>query len=499
MEAEILVPAKRDGCPRQDGIDSEKDWDERVIVCLPYFSGDAWLLKKNLEWYISLDVKVPYECVLSCDTKTDSSEVIPLAKQFFKKVHQFQYDRVKEDKWPFCQNHAFMSLCWYMYHNFPKQSWLWLETDVAVLCSKWIEQIEACHIQGKKPFTGHWNSETSVFNGVAVYPWDVCRHAPKAVTAALCEGQQPPWDVYCSKEVEPHLNKANHLFQHIWRDDTTGEAHVFKHAGDIDRIIRKGVVLFHRDKTGSIIDVMRHTPPCESRVEDLQKPAAMEILSSAPVVSKDRIDLSEVTLWSAVWTNDESLLEKTLRVLRYCSKLANFNRIVLFSCLPVPKSKWVEWIKIPMMDMEGWNLFVNRVVPLAIHSPFSMSVHEDGFILNPHLWKPEFLKYDYVGAPWKDGVVGNGGFCIESRKLSYAKTLLPFSVEQSKTAADMWLCRNSRAVLEAQGIQWAPRDLALEFSTETFGNNWPSFGYHGRQWSPEKYSHGWRKIEAAEK
>lgn len=469
-----------------------------MVVC-PFWQGDEWLARKNLEWWISLDCKVPYECILSTDTKADPSGIRVLAKQYFKKVHEFRYDRINETAWPRVQNHAFMSLCWFFYQQFPKRNFLWVETDSIPLCSKWIEQIEACHIASKKPFTGHWNSETSVFNGVAVYPWDVCRYAPRAVTAALCEGQQPPWDVYCSKEVEPHLNKANHLFQHIWRDDATGEAHVFKHAGDIDRIIRKGVVLFHRDKTGSIIDVMRHTPPCESRVEDLQKPAAMEILSSAPVVSKDRIDLSEITLWSAVWTSDEALLEKTLRVLRYCSRLANFNRIVLFSCQPIPKSKWVEWIKIPMMDMDGWNLFVNRVVPLAMHSPFSMSVHEDGFILNPHLWKPEFLKYDYIGAPWKDGVVGNGGFCIESRKLSYAKTLLPFHVEQSKTAADMWLCRNSRAALEAQGIQWAPRDLALEFSTETFGNNWPSFGYHGRQWSPEKYSEGWRKVEAAEK
>lgn len=469
------------------------------LVCLPFYSGDLWLARKNLEWMISLDAKVPYECVLSCDTQTDATEVITLAKQFFKKVHQFRYGRVKETKWPHPQNNAFMHTAWFMAQSFPKQAWLWKETDSIPLCSGWLQQIEECHKAGGKPFTGHWNDQTGVFNGVAVYPWDISRYAPRAMTASLVEGQQPPWDVYCSKEVERHLNKANHLFQHIWNDDATGQPHLFQHAGDIDRIIRKGVVLFHRDKTGSIIDVMRHTPPCEGRVEETRRSAEIETLGSALVVGKDRIDLSNVTLWSAIWTNDEALLQRTMRVLRYCTKLAKFDRIVLFSCLPIPKNKWLEWIKIPVMDMEGWNLFINRVVPLAMHSPFAMSVHEDGFILNPQLWKPGFLSYDYIGAPWKDGVVGNGGFCIESRKLYYTKTLLPFNVEQSKTAADMWLCRNSRAALEQQGIKFAPRDLALEFSTETFGNNWPSFGYHGRQWSPEKFSEGWRKIEASEK
>ena len=24
----------------------------------------------------------------------------------------------------------------------------------------------------------------------------------------------------------------------------------------------------------------------------------------------------------------------------------------------------------------------------------------DGHIVNPHLWTNEFLKYDYIGAPW---------------------------------------------------------------------------------------------------
>lgn len=232
-----------------------------MIIVLPFYSGDAWLAAKNLLWWTELDGKVPYEAILSCDTKTDAAEVTGLAKQFFKKVHQFRYEPLRENKWPLNQNHAFNSLCWHIYHNFPKQSFLWVETDSIALSPGWIQAIEACHIAGKKPFTGHWNYATGVFNGVAVYPPNISRYSQRAMMATMIEGNQPPWDVYCSKEVEPHLNKANHLFQHIWRDDATGEAHHFTTTEQVARVVREGVVLFHRDKTGSIIDVLRGTGP----------------------------------------------------------------------------------------------------------------------------------------------------------------------------------------------------------------------------------------------
>jgi hypothetical protein len=224
-----------------------------MIIVLPMYFGDLWLAQKNLEWMIELDGKAPYECVISCDTKTEPKEVTALAKTFFTKVHQFRYDRLRGDSsWPRAQNHSFMSSCWFMYHNFPKRSFLWAETDACPTRPGWLQAIEECHINGRKPFSGHWNYATGVFNGVAVYPWNISSFAPKAMTASLVEGYQPPWDVYCSKEIERYLTKANHLFQHIWRDDTTGEAHTFPTRESVRDVIRPGVVLFHRCKDGSL-------------------------------------------------------------------------------------------------------------------------------------------------------------------------------------------------------------------------------------------------------
>ncbi len=196
-----------------------------------------------------------------------------------------------------------------------------------------------------------------------------------------------------------------------------------------------------------------------------------------------KLMLPNVTIWAASWGTDQRMLDRTLRVLCYCRHNMKADRIIHFSRTPAPFNDcpW-ETIPIPELDMRSWNPFVNRVVPQYIPKGFAMSVHEDGFPLRFDLWQPEFLSYDYIGAPWTDGVVGNGGFNNESQ------CCLELEVSQR-------ICRNRKAELEELGLRFAPRDLALEFSTETFGNQWPSFGYHGRNCNGTKHAEGWRLID----
>ena len=209
-----------------------------------------------------------------------------------------------------------------------------------------------------------------------------------------------------------------------------------------------------------------------------------------------KIQLPNVTLWAASWGQDAMMLNKTLRVLCYCRHNIKFGRIIHFSRTPpqFPDLPW-ETVIIPELDMNRWNIFVNRVVPHYIKNDFAMSVHEDGFPLRFDLWQSAFLKYDYIGAPWQDGVVGNGGFNIESKAMLNAKAGLDFTVDELITASDMYVCRNRKAELEEFGLKFAPRDLALEFSTETFGNQWPSFGFHGRTAAKGKFDEGWKLID----
>lgn len=212
------------------------------------------------------------------------------------------------------------------------------------------------------------------------------------------------------------------------------------------------------------------------------------------------LDLKNVTLWACVWTPDEALIDRTFRAVRYCTTLADFGEVIFFCCVDPSIRDSCKWrqVIIPRLDINRWNIFINREIPKHIHTGFSLSVHEDGFILDPALWKPEFFNYDYIGAPWPDGVVGNQGFCLESQKMLQAKVKLSHSAADSEIPSDVFLCRNHRRELEHRGVRFAPQAVGEQFSTEMYGEEKPSFGFHGRQASPGKYRRGWEQIAKSE-
>jgi len=176
--------------------------------------------------------------------------------------------------------------------------------------------------------------------------------------------------------------------------------------------------------------------------------------------------------------------------------------MLFFSAADVQPPPGVDLVYIRPDKFFNWNVFVNHEVPKAITDGFAMSVHEDGFPIQPDLWSPEFLDYDYIGAPWKDDVVGNGGFNIESQRLLREKLLVPFGRHNAQPS-DAWVCRIHRARLEKRGIDFAPLSVAARFSTEmpteSRPESLPSFGFHGRRDSPTKYAQGWKLIEQSEK
>jgi hypothetical protein len=139
-------------------------------------------------------------------------------------------------------------------------------------------------------------------------------------------------------------------------------------------------------------------------------------------------------------------------------------------------------------DYESYNRFVVRELAQHFETDHCLLIQSDGFILNPEAWDAAFLNFDYVGAPFGDGVVGNGGFSLRSRKFCEATAALAERVYRealnSVTYApeDQFLCREHRGLLEAAGMKFADPETASRFSWELH-DNWPiykgSFGFHG--------------------
>ncbi|HEY5971619.1 MAG TPA: DUF5672 family protein [Pseudoxanthomonas sp.] len=104
-------------------------------------------------------------------------------------------------------------------------------------------------------------------------------------------------------------------------------------------------------------------------------------------------------------------------------------------------------------------------------------VQWDGFVTDARQWDPRFLEYDYIGAPWKDGSVGNGGFSLRSRRLVDALQAMQTPETHPE---DHCICDRYRAELETRfGIRFAPLELARRFAWEAPDPGHSTFGLHG--------------------
>jgi hypothetical protein len=122
-----------------------------------------------------------------------------------------------------------------------------------------------------------------------------------------------------------------------------------------------------------------------------------------------------------------------------------------------------------------------------VETDFVLVVQDDGFVTSPHLWNDEFLNYDYIGAPWPlyfnwvnpNKRVGNGGFCLRSKKFLEESTKLNYTGGNE----DYQLCYVFDEILKNKGIKFAPVELAskfsLEMNTELNDDINKVFGFHG--------------------
>lgn len=153
-------------------------------------------------------------------------------------------------------------------------------------------------------------------------------------------------------------------------------------------------------------------------------------------------------------------------------------------------------IEIPEFSNKAdYSIFMMKELYKYITTPYIMVIQYDGFVLNPQAWNDEWLKYDYIGAPWEfysDGMqVGNGGFSLRSKRLHDVlmldDSIVPINDKVIKNKEeDHNICRLYRKYLEnTHGIKFAPVEIARQFSIEAWGVHPPGnkysgqFGFHG--------------------
>lgn len=151
-----------------------------------------------------------------------------------------------------------------------------------------------------------------------------------------------------------------------------------------------------------------------------------------------------------------------------------------------------ECEKLTSIDM--YSEFMAYKLAEYISTNFILTIQYDGYVLRPEKWNGDFLKYDYIGAPWpkrftsftEDGTpvrVGNGGFSLRSKRLINILNKLHLPFTDNGTGfynEDGILCVYYRKKLEEAGIKFAPVDIAAQFSHELdcIESVKDSFGFH---------------------
>ena len=210
------------------------------------------------------------------------------------------------------------------------------------------------------------------------------------------------------------------------------------------------------------------------------------------------------------YTPTITALKKTIETLG-----DKITRVYWFSDIDFPDTidVPVTWIKIDTIKVynEDYSHITLKLCPEICVEEHNLIIHPDGFAVNREAWTDEFLEYDYIGACWGDGTVGNGGFCLRSRKLYDA--FISIGVKNSTNdyqdyindsfyyvitetgekfiPEDNIICKVHREKLEKEyGIKFAPLHIANQFSIErNYSSVWlgKSLGFHGKHGVADYY------------
>lgn len=178
-------------------------------------------------------------------------------------------------------------------------------------------------------------------------------------------------------------------------------------------------------------------------------------------------------------------IKESIFALEYSMSLVNFAESVFVTNNELIKHSGINIIQNKLLNnRDDYSTIVLFDLYKYVDTDFCLIIQHDGFIVNPTMWTDEFLSYDYVGAPWYDNIVGNGGFSLRSKKMieAFKKENLerhnidyPYGYPE-----DDFICRRNNPYLEKIGLKMAPVNLALRFSREPFDFNWQKehFGFH---------------------
>jgi hypothetical protein len=177
---------------------------------------------------------------------------------------------------------------------------------------------------------------------------------------------------------------------------------------------------------------------------------------------------------------------QSAKALLYSSREIDFAEMILISNKkPDNLPKNIRFVYTDGITHHDSCRLAYDTLPDLIKTDYYLGIHDDGFIINPHLWDDNFLNYDYIGAPWKNygqrNRVGNGGFVLKSNKFVQLTRYIKYLGKHD----DGELTNDYYDYFTSNGCTYAPVEVAMKFSLESKipeceYNLDNCFGFHGR-------------------
>lgn len=223
-----------------------------MLVVLSFFSGDKEQAVRLAEWIEELGDCKEHDIILAVNRDTTSDGVIEPLTRAFRRVAEFPITdpmNNSREMYQYCAN-----LQWKRSANLiptleDAGPWLFLEPDVAPTQPGWLDAIAAEYKAGGRPFmldVVQWMGSTHP-SGVGVYPARVCDY-----THRMHELGNEPWDVFFREDFLPHNHRGKCI-----QDNAAMKPDPDFSRPEAMSIIRPETRLFHRDKTGELIQRLR--------------------------------------------------------------------------------------------------------------------------------------------------------------------------------------------------------------------------------------------------
>lgn len=193
------------------------------------------------------------------------------------------------------------------------------------------------------------------------------------------------------------------------------------------------------------------------------------------------LNLPQVTLCCV----DTRLPQMALDAMKICMAQVEFGDALFFTCPNHGLTDVPPGVRVIELDsinsIEAYSHFLLKGMGPYLQTSHMLIVQWDGYVLDPSMWRDDYLTVDYIGAVWpqyKDKHrVGNGGFSLRSRKLLDALTSDAIVAQHPE---DVCIARTYRTLLEQRwGIRFADETMAHQFSVERERQHASTFGFHG--------------------